>query len=286
VRRNRQSIEVSNAELAAMTRSMDELHHDQSLPALHSAVEDWTEAIRDEQAADVESRPLATSRRHFILGAGGIAAGGLAIAACGSSTKPASKKSTTTSSPAGGAAAQGSSSLGSSDAKSIAVDASIENLAIFAYTAGISAAVAGKLGKVPPAVPDFAETALAHHKAHMAAFNAVLTAAGLKGVMEPDPVLTPIVKKAFAKVKDVTGLAELAVLLENTAAQSYQDDVASMTNKHAVETSASIQPVEMTHAAILYYVLGKYPGVQSAGGAPMAFNPLTLSRPDSDISST
>ncbi len=285
MRRNRHSIEASNTELAAMTKSMDELHHDQSLPALHSAVEDWTEAIRQEQAADVESRPLATSRRHFILGAGGLAAGGLAIAACGSSTKPAAKKTTTTS-PAVGAPAQGSSSLGSSDAKSIAVDASIENLAIFAYTAGIAAAVAGKLGKVPPAVPDFAETALAHHKAHTAAFNAVLTAAGLKGVMTPDPVLTPIVRKAFAKVKDVTGLAELAVLLENTAAQSYQDDVASMTNKHAIETSASIQPVEMTHAAILYYVLGKYPGVQSAGGSPMAFNPLTLSRPDSDVSST
>ncbi len=129
-------------------------------------------------------------------------------------------------------------------------------------------------------------TALAHHKAHAAAFNAVLTAAGLKGVMVTDPVLTPVVKKAFAGVKDVTGLAELAVLLENTAAQSYQDDAASMTNKHATETAASIQPVEMTHAAILYYVLGKYPGVQSASGTPMAFNPLTLARPDSDLSTT
>ncbi|MGH9293557.1 MAG: hypothetical protein ACRD0B_03985 [Acidimicrobiales bacterium] len=52
------------------------------------------------------------------------------------------------------------------------------------------------------------------------------------------------------------------------------------------ETSASIQPVEMTHAAILYFVLGKYPGVQNQSGTPVAFNALSLARPGSDVSST
>jgi hypothetical protein len=55
---------------------------------------------------------------------------------------------------------------------------------------------------------------------------------------------------------------------------------------HARATSASIQPVEMTHAAILYFVLGKYPGALSSGGTSVVFNPLTLKRPKSDISST
>ncbi len=40
----------------------------------------------------------------------------------------------------------------------------------------------------------------------------------------------------------------------------------------------------MTHAAILYFVLGEYPGVQSASGSPVAFSPTALARPSSDIS--
>jgi hypothetical protein len=105
----------------------------------------------------------------------------------------------------------------------------------------------------------------------------------MKAVMVPDPALTPTVKTKFGQVKDIVGLAELAVLLENIAAQSYQDDVASAKNQHAVETAATIQPVEMTHAAILYFVLGKYPGTQSASGSPLSFNPITLARPSSDV---
>jgi hypothetical protein len=31
----------------------------------------------------------------------------------------------------------------------------------------------------------------------------------------------------------------------------------------------------MQHAAILYFVLGQYPGVQTASGAPLAFNPTS-----------
>jgi hypothetical protein len=278
VRRKRHEMELSNAELMSMTSAMDDLHNDQSLPALREAVGEWQEAIREERAEQVA---MGTSRRHFLLGTGGLLAGGAVLAACGTSSaspttaRPGSKA--TTSSPPGSS---------TSSAKSVAVDASIENLAIFAYTAGIKAATAGSLGKVPPAVPVFAETALAHHKAHLAAFNAVLSTAGLKAVTIPDPALTPTVKSAFAKVKTIPDLAELAVLLENTAAQSYQDDAATLGSLHARTTAASIMPVEMTHAAVLYYVLGKYPGVQDSSGKPQAFNPLTLARPDSDMSTT
>ncbi|MHB1988764.1 MAG: ferritin-like domain-containing protein [Acidimicrobiales bacterium] len=287
MRHKRKEMAISNAELAAMTKQMEELHNDESVPKLSLATSEWNETIRDAQAADPGSRYGATSRRHFILGAGGLAAAGGLLAACGSS--PTSSAKRTSSTQSGAAKSTGSSkgsSLSSNDAKSMAVDASIENLAIFAYEAGISAVKANKLGSVPPAIPVFAETALAQHKAHLAAFNSVLTAGGLKAITAPDPALTPTVKSDFAKVTDVTGLAELALLLENVAAQSYQDDIASLASTHARATSASILPVEMTHAAILYFVLGKYPGIQSSSGTPLAFNPLSLNRPNSDISVT
>jgi hypothetical protein len=281
IRRKRREMAISNAELAAMTKSMDELHHDQSMPQLDAAVTEWQDTIREQQRGS-------TSRRNFLVGTGGIVLAGGLLAACGSSstgsstattTKPTTGPSSSPSSTSG----SGRSALSDSDAGSMAVDASIENLAIYAYTHAIAAATAGKLGTIPPAVPVFAETALAHHKAHLAAFNAVLTTANLKAVTVPEPALTPTVLKDFAKVTDVTGVAELAVLLENVAAQSYQDDAATVTNTHARATSASIMPVEMTHAAILYFVLGKYPGTQTTAGTPLAFNPTTLSRPNSDV---
>ncbi|MGH9297391.1 MAG: ferritin-like domain-containing protein, partial [Acidimicrobiales bacterium] len=218
MRRKQREIEISNAELAAMTKSMDELHYDQSVPALNKAVAEWQETMAGERAADPAARSGATSRRHFLLGAGGLVAGGAILAACGSSGGSSTTTSTAGGTSSTGGAPSSSGSLSSADAGSMAVDASIENLAIFAYEAGIKAATAGKLGSVPPAVPVFAETALAHHKQHLAAFNAVLVSGGKKAVMVPEPVLTPVVKKKFAAVNDVVGLAELAVLLENVAA--------------------------------------------------------------------
>lgn len=286
------NLDVSDAELLAMTRSMDELHHDESLPKLRAAVTEWKEVLAAGGEPEHESEPQLTcgaanaSRRRFLIGTGGaIAAGGL-LAACGSS--PAASRHRAGSSARAGTSGSSStppgSGLSGSDAKALAVDASIENLAVAAYTKGIAAAKAGKLGSVPPAVPVFAETARSQHEAHAAAFNAVLTAGGKRAVHEPDPALTPTVTKKFAAVRTVAGLAELALLLENVAAQSYQDDVASFLSSHARGTSASIQPVEMTHAAILYFVLGKYPGIQTSTGTPLAFNPLQLSRPSSDVS--
>lgn len=283
MRKKNREIAISNAELAAMTKSMDEMHYDQSLPALNEAVSKWTDSIREEQAADPELLGRSTSRRHFLMGTGGLIVGGAVLAACGSSGSSSSTTSAGSGGGAGSSTMGGSSSLSASDAGSMRVDASIENLAVFAYDAGISAAKAGKLGAVPPAVPVFAETALSHHKAHLAAFNAVLTSAGMKAITVPEPALTPTVKTKFGQVKDIVGLAELAVLLENVAAQSYQDDAGNAKNQHAAETAATIQPVEMTHAAILYFVLGKYPGSQSDSGSPLSFNPLTLARPSSDV---
>ena len=173
-----------------------------------------------------------------------------------------------------------------------AVAASLENLAVYAYNAGLQAATAGKLGTVPPAVATFAMTAKSQHTDHAQAWNAAITGAGHPAVTATDPVVTPIVQAAFAKVTDASGLAQLALLLENTAAQTYQSAIPALTASKSIAVAATIQPVEMQHAAILYYVLGQYPGIQGtastsfASGTPLSFNPLDLARPVSDYSGT
>src|SRR6185295_17944731 len=97
----------------------------------------------------------------------------------------------------------------------VALAASLENLAVATYQAGIDAANKGSLGAVPPAVVTFAVTAQRQHKDHAAAWNGVLTGAGKQAITGVDLTVKKSVDKTFASVKDVPGLAKLALDLEN-----------------------------------------------------------------------
>ncbi len=270
MRFRKREMAASEAEIARMTTELDELHHDVGMPALHAALDEWAEDLR----ADA---PRTTERRTFLLGAAGVLAGGAALVAATSNPglAAAASKVASASAASNPPNAQGGIAGLSGDLAVAALAASLENLAVFAYNAGIGAATAGKLGSVPPAVVTFAQTAKSQHMDHAAAWNAVLTASKKKAVTVTEPALTPKVQQAFAKVTDITGLAQLALELENVAAQTYQVQSTKLHSKKAIATAATIQPVEMQHAAILYFVLGQYPGVQDSSGTPLAFNPTS-----------
>jgi hypothetical protein len=255
--RNSDAMAISEAQLAALTAEMDEAHRG-TLPDMHAAVTEWVETHgRAERAANL-------SRRGFLATGGLVVVGGAVLAACGSSSKSPAGSPTTTSS--GGA---------SLDVQAAAMAASLENLAVFAYHAGIQAATAGQLGTVPPAVVTFATTAKAQHTDHANAWNAIVTGAGYAKVTTTDPAVTPTVQSDFAQVKDVPGLAHLALTLEDIAAATYLNALGVVTSKQAISTAATIQPVEMQHAAILNFVLGKYP-------VPGAFASTSGARPPGD----
>ncbi len=153
--------------------------------------------------------------------------------------------------------------------------ASLENLAVGTYQAAIDAVTQGKLTGVPDAVVTFAQTAQSQHKDHAAAWNAVLTGAGKQAISGVDVTVKKGVDKAFAKVTDVPGLASLALDLENVAAATYIAAIGVVKSPAGIKTAATIQPVEMQHAAILNYLLGQYP-------VPDAFAKSTGARPVSD----
>jgi hypothetical protein len=278
---------LSEAELLAMTADLDAMHHDLTLPALKDSLAEWTDDIRAHDhpghADDDAARPLRFDRRRFLTRAAGTA-GGIAgiglLAACtssSSSSSTAAAPATSSSAATGGGdgTVDGEGQALSGDLQVVAMAASLENSGIATYMAGIKAATAGKLGPVPPAVVTFAETAMAQHQDHQKAWNAVLTAAGKKPVTAVDLVVQPTINAALAKVTTVTGLAELALLVENTAGQTYQNGLSVIKSAAGIKTAASIQPVEFQHAAILYFVLGKYP-------VPNAFTGVSLARPPSD----
>ena len=260
----------TESELVAMTKDLDQLHYDVGMPAMSEGVSNMIDTLHDAPST------RSTSRRTFLMGVGGAVAGGAALLSVGlnpalaaaATTQKPSPKSVLTSAAFPPAGLKG-------DLAVAAVAASLENLAVYAYHAGLSAATAGKLGTVPPAVASFATTALSQHTQHAQAWNAVLAANGKAKVTVVNPTLAPTVNADFAKVTDVTGLAKLALTLETIAAETYQAETSMLSSAAAIGLSSSIQPVEMQHIAILYYVLGEYPGVQTSSGSPLAFNPTS-----------
>ncbi len=258
-------------ELLAMTKELDDLHNDVGMPSMWSGVANMVDNLKEGATA------RASSRRSFLVGMGGVLAGGAALLTIGANPAlagAATKLGGGSSGALVGARAFPPSNL-KGDLAVAAVAASLENLAVYTYNAGLAAATAGKLGKVPPAVATFATTALAQHKQHAEAWNAVLSANSKAKVTVTNPTLTPTVQKDFAKISTIPGLANLALVLETIAAETYQAETSQLMSKEAIGLSSSIQPVEMQHIAILYYVLGQYPGVQTASGSPLAFSPTT-----------
>jgi hypothetical protein len=266
-KRSKNTFQGTEGELAAMTTELDELHHDVGLPAMRQGVANMIDAM--------SGAGRSTSRRTFLMGAGAAAAGGAAMMVVGPAPSLAGA-STRAVSPLHTVSAAFPPAGLKGDLAVAAVAASLENLAVFAYSAGLAAATAGKLGAVPPAVATFATTVKGQHTQHAAAWNGVLKANGKAKVSVTNPTLTPVVQADFAKVTDIPGLARLAITLETIAAQTYQAETAMLKSSAAIGLSSSIQPVEMQHIAILYYVLGEYPGAQTSSGAPIAFNPTTM----------
>ena len=249
MRFRKNTMAISEAELVVMTNDLQDAHHE-TLPQMQEAVSEWAEVNGMLRGGIDKLGATATSRRTFLLGVG-AAAGGLAIAACGKSSKKSS----------GAAAASGGNQSLSGDLAVATLAASLENLAVQTYQAGVDAATKGALGAVPPAVATFATTAQSQHKDHAAAWNAILTKSGKKAITGVDlTVKDAVVTPGFAQVKDVVGLAKFALGLENVAAATYLNGIQhAIKDKGAIQVAASIQPVEMQHAAILNFVLGQYP---------------------------
>ena len=213
----------------------------------------------------------AASRRAFLFG-GGALLGGLALAGSGAGRAEPRR------SPACGRAAcprrppRRSSVVISRSSRSPPGSRTSRSAT---YQAGIDAATKGTLGAVPPAVVTFAITAQSQHQDHAAAWNGVLTGAGKKAITGVDLTVKKSVDKAFAMVKDVPGLAMLALDLENVAAATYLAAIDVVKDPAGIKTAASIEPVELQHAAILNFLLGQYP-------VPDSFSKKSGARPASD----
>jgi rubrerythrin len=240
---DRNEMQISESELRGLTAEMNEMHQ-ATFPKLKEMLTDFGGSLRSKGA----------SRRSFLVGSG-VVLGSAALAACGSDDDGSSSSSSSSKSTSPSASASGGG-----DKSGLATNASLENLAVFAYMTALSDAPKGKFGpKVPPAIAEFATHAMKQHEDHADAFNAALVTAGGAKFTDVTPSLKAPVLELYGAVKDLGGLAKLALTLENTAAATYVKQMGEFTSPEALAAVATIAPVERQHAAILSYVLGEYP---------------------------
>ena len=190
----RPAFEATESELVAMTSDLEEAHRD-SLPALTASFESL-QGERDERGF---------SRRHFLTRSGLLAAGGLLVASTGAAASSASPR------VVAGRSLSSPQVAAPLDVTVAALAASLENLAVSTYSSALAAAKAGKIGTVPAAVATFISTALAQHKDHAAAWNAIISSAGYRPVTVANAALAGSVNTSLAKATDVASVAKLAL---------------------------------------------------------------------------
>jgi hypothetical protein len=181
------------------------------------------------------------------------------------------------------------------DVQMLQTAASIENLAVATYDTALTLDFIGG-GSANAVVKAFVERTKEQHQQHAEAFNAAATRLGGKAQDQPDPVLLGVVDNAKPSLTGPAQVVDLAIELEDGAAQTYVANTGTYANKNARSVAASIMGVEAQHVAILYAVkallaggatdlialppdAAKLPAAAGSVGFPNAFYPTTDARP-------
>jgi hypothetical protein len=263
-------MDLSERELVAMTRDLDQMHQD-LFPRLRLAVAEMTEGWREWAEREQAISRLSASRRNFLRGGlvtAGALGGGMVVAACGGTSASTAGS--------GGAVSSTSATSQSVDLTVARLAASLEVLAVNTYQTVLDAAGKGALGTVPPAIATFVTSAKMQHSDHANAWNGALTRAGQQAQTAPDPHYRKVVDAALPNVKTVVDAARLALTLETVAVETYTAGSALVTDKKNRLVALTIAPVEAQHIAILNYVLGQYPVPDSFIKTDMAASPSDL----------
>jgi hypothetical protein len=181
------------------------------------------------------------------------------------------------------------------DVQMLQTAASIENLAVATYETAMTLDFIGG-ASANPVVKSFVDKTKAQHQEHADAFNAAVTRLGGKKQDQPDPALLTVVNNAKPTLTGPAQVVDLALELEDGAAQTYVSNTGTYSNKNARNVAASIMGVEAQHVAVLNAVkallaggaadlialppdAAKLPAAAGSVGFPDAFFPTTDARP-------
>ena len=280
-------MEIDDTRLRDLLQQSQDLHSD-AMTASHDALDELVEHGQDARRAGNDELLAAipvdeVHRRNTLLGGlpktGVLAAAGLGTAMVALLATPAFADK-------------------AMDVQMLQTAASIENLAVATYDTALTLDFIGG-ASANAVVKAFVQKTKEQHLQHAEAFNAAATRLGGKAQDQPDPVLLDVVNNAKPSLTGPAEVVELAISLEDGAAQTYVANTGAYANKNARSVAASIMGVEAQHVAILLAVqalvaggaadlialppdAAKLPAAAGSVGFPNAFYPTTDARPPNE----
>lgn len=168
----------------------------------------------------------------------------------------------------------------SMDVQILQTAASLENLAVKTYKTALSLPYIGG-SSANQVIKAFATTTMNQHAQHGQAFNSAATALGGQAQNGPDPKYVPTVDSAVAAITKAGAtqgammVVDLAMTLENVAAETYVANCSALSDTNAKKITASIMGVEAQHVAVLNAVKA----LLSAGAADLiALSPTVVTK--------
>lgn len=194
------------------------------------------------------------NRRRFIQVGGLTVATAAVFAACGTDDSG-------NAAPAAGEGGEGtapSPADAQGDIVILRTASSLELLAVDVYEKAI------KSGLVKtPAVGDAVTLFQGQHREHAELFQGATKKLGGKPMTEPNPVVAQSLEAPIAALADEAAVVQLALMLEQAAAATYQASVGQFKDLKLNQAVMSVGGVEARHAAVLAGVL-KQPPVPKA----------------------
>lgn len=250
--------------------------HTDAMASTRVALDEYVDRAHDDPWRDVDAATRRTTLLRGLPRSGLLAAAGLGTAMAALLATPAFANKTM-------------------DVQMLQTAASIEHLAVATYDAALALDFIGG-ASANPVVKAFAQKTKTQHQEHADAFNAASTRLGGKAQDQPDPVLLGVVNNAKPSLTGPAQVVDLAIELEDGAAQTYVANTGTYSNKNARVVAASIMGVEAQHVAILNAVKAllaggaaelitlppdatKLPAAAGSVGFPVAFYPTTDARP-------
>jgi hypothetical protein len=153
----------------------------------------------------------------------------------------------------------GSGDGAQSDIKILRTASSLEVLAVDVYQKAIDSGLVKTA-----AVGDAAKLFQAQHKEHSELFQGATKKLGGEAFDKPNPVVLQSLQGPIGALKDEMGVLQLALMLEQAAAATYQSTVGAFKDLSLNQAAMSVGGVEARHVAVLSSVLKLAP-------APKAF---------------
>ena len=131
---------------------------------------------------------------------------------------------------------------------------SLEVLAVDVYQKAIDSGLVKTA-----AVADAAKLFQAQHKEHSELFQGATKKLGGEAFDKPNPVVLQSLQGPIGALKDEMGVLELALMLEQAAAATYQSTVGAFKDASLNQAAMSVGGVEARHVAVLSSVLKQAP---------------------------